>query len=168
MTDNPISEQVKEKQSWLNKAGMSLITIGIPAFLGSGIATAAIEWFSKDRELDIKMVEIGLSVLRADPEDEDQIAPARQWAINIVEKHSGSEFGEEDAEKLLKEPIKIDGWSNAYYKTGNVASMTLAPTLEEVMNMPLEMRREFFESFGHGVPNNAGSVSEEKPPKVAK
>lgn len=70
-----------------------------------------IEFLSKDRDQDIKMVEIGLSILSADPSENEHVSPAREWAIRLVEKHSGEEFSVEDKKLLLNEPIKT---ANSY------------------------------------------------------
>ena len=54
------------------------------------------------------MVEIGVSILAADPGKSD-VTPARQWAINLVSKYSGQPFGAEDVEKLLHNRLSLAG-----------------------------------------------------------
>ncbi|MBO6759224.1 MAG: hypothetical protein JJ902_23075 [Roseibium sp.] len=81
---------------------VTLVTV----IAGSGIGTAGVQYFSKDRELDIRMVEIGLSILRADPKEDDQISPARTWAIEVVERFSGQAFDDEDKAALINQPIR--------------------------------------------------------------
>jgi len=54
---------------------------------------------------DAQMVQIGVSILSADPSKSD-IAPAREWAIALVEKHSGQEFSGEDRGNLWLHPIQ--------------------------------------------------------------
>lgn len=85
----------------------TLILATLPVIVGGGVIVGGIEYLSKDRELDIKMVEIGLSILRSDPSKEGQISPAREWAITLVEKHSGQDFTDEDKRNLLVQPLRI-------------------------------------------------------------
>lgn len=84
----------------------TLILATVPALVGGGVVVGGIEYLSKDREQDIRMVEIGLGILRADPV-EKQISPAREWAIRLIEKHSGEEFNSEDKRLLLTNPINL-------------------------------------------------------------
>ena len=61
---------------------------------------------TKDHELKIKLVEIGIGILRADPKE--NLTPAREWAIRIIETNSGLKFSENDKGLLLKKPILYD------------------------------------------------------------
>lgn len=53
---------------------------------------------------DAKMVEIGVGILAADPGKD--VIPARKWAIDLVEAHSGQSFAKDDRELLLHHPIQ--------------------------------------------------------------
>jgi hypothetical protein len=53
---------------------------------------------------DGQMVQIGVNILSAEPGKAD-VTPARQWAIDLVEKHSGLPFNVADREALLHHPI---------------------------------------------------------------
>jgi hypothetical protein len=65
---------------------------------------------SRNRELDIKLVEIAISILRADPK-ETQTQGARTWAIEVIEAHSGRKFSAEARSELLQNKLGIsDGW----------------------------------------------------------
>ncbi|WP_282046548.1 hypothetical protein [Roseibium album] len=88
----------------LSDFARTFILATVPAMVGGGVIVGGIEYFSKNRELDIQLIEIGLSILRADPAEE-QISPAREWAITLVEKHSGEGFGE-DRERLKNHPVQ--------------------------------------------------------------
>jgi len=61
---------------------VSLAVAGI-ALLGS-LTSAYYTYINRNRELDIELVKIGISILRADPK-EDQTNGAREWALDIVE-----------------------------------------------------------------------------------
>jgi hypothetical protein len=67
------------------------------AFIGS-------QWAARTA-FDAAMVQIGVNILSADPTKSD-VAPAREWAISLVEKHSGHEFSAEDRGNLLHHPIQ--------------------------------------------------------------
>lgn len=54
---------------------------------------------------DAQMVEIGVTLLSADPGKSD-VVPARKWAIDLVEKHSGQPFNADDRQSLLHHPIQ--------------------------------------------------------------
>jgi len=68
------------------------------AFIGS-------QWVAKSA-FDAQMVQIGVSILPADPSKSD-VAPAREWAIKLVETHSGQNFSDHDRESLLQHPIQV-------------------------------------------------------------
>ena len=60
---------------------------------------------SKDEELRVHLVEIAIGILRADPKED--VASARGWAIDVIEKDSGDSFNAARAAHLRK-PIKPD------------------------------------------------------------
>jgi hypothetical protein len=68
------------------------------AFLGS-------QWAARTA-FDAQMVQIGVSILSADPSKSD-VAPARGWAMELVEKHSGQAFSSQDRESLLHHPLDL-------------------------------------------------------------
>jgi hypothetical protein len=53
-------------------------------------------------------VEIAIGILRVDPKED--VAPARGWALNVIEKNSGVPFSKEDREALLHKPLLAVGW----------------------------------------------------------
>jgi hypothetical protein len=68
------------------------------------IAFIGTEWTARSA-FDAQMVQIGVAILSADPGKSD-VAPARDWAIKMVEKHSGAPFSETDRQTLLHHPIQ--------------------------------------------------------------
>jgi hypothetical protein len=75
------------------------------ALIGAG-ATLGVAYFtfaSKDQELKVHLVEIAVSILRADPKED--VTPARGWALEIIEKNSGVPFSGEDRQALLHKPL---------------------------------------------------------------
>jgi hypothetical protein len=53
----------------------------------SALIPAFYTYTSRNRELDIELVKIGVGILRADPKEE-QTSGAREWAIQIIEDSS--------------------------------------------------------------------------------
>ncbi|GGE79041.1 hypothetical protein H1W37_19500 [Stappia taiwanensis] len=76
------------------------------AFLGGGAVTGVFQWMAKRREHNIKMVEIGLAILR-EPPRKDGISAARDWGIKLVEKYSGVPFSKKAKEELLRHSLDI-------------------------------------------------------------
>lgn len=81
------------------------LAVAALAFAGSGVS-ALYTYTSRNRELDIRLVEIGIGVLRADPK-ETGIAGARNWAIQVIENSSNIMFSETDKKALLERPLEV-------------------------------------------------------------
>jgi len=58
--------------------------------------------------LDIKLVEIRISILRADPK-ETQTRGAGQWATAVIENYSGHSFSVDAKNELLENKLIADG-----------------------------------------------------------
>jgi hypothetical protein len=69
-----------------------------------GLATGYFAFASKDEELKVHLIELAIGILRADPKED--VAPARAWAIDVIEKKSGVPFSEADRAALLHKPIE--------------------------------------------------------------
>jgi len=68
-----------------------------------GFVAAWYAFRSKDEELRVKLVEIAVEILRADPKED--VAPAREWAIKVIQNNSGVDFSTEDYAALLHKPL---------------------------------------------------------------
>ncbi len=73
-----------------------IVTTGVTQSLG---------WFAKSREYDIRMVEIGLSILRGDKGDKEASMPARRWALNLLSEHSEVKINDTDFEDWAENGI---------------------------------------------------------------
>jgi hypothetical protein len=82
------------------------IIVAAIAFLGA-ISSAFYTYTARNRELDIELVKIGIAILRADPK-EAQTNAAREWAIKIIEAHSGQPFSTEAKADLLNNKLTYD------------------------------------------------------------
>jgi hypothetical protein len=82
--------------------------VSIGGFVGTVLgATIAplVNYWTNERQMDVKMVEIGIGILRAPPKDD--IAVMRSWAIDVIEKSSGRKFSEAQRAALLKQELLI-------------------------------------------------------------
>ena len=79
-----------------NKNVLDLWGVILGAIIGAGatILTSGFGYLNKDRELDIRMVEIGLSILNGEKTEKSE--PARQFAVNLIEKYSGVDILQKD------------------------------------------------------------------------
>lgn len=71
------------------------------------ISVGAFGFFNKNRDLDIKMIEIALGILRENPK-ESNITAAREWAVNLLDLYSGEPLSEAARSELLDRPLEID------------------------------------------------------------
>lgn len=70
----------------------------LTALLGAGVG-AVLTYLSASRELDIRLVEIGVGILTSAPEKEKPAA-GRSWAVDVMEKYSGVTFSASEREGL--------------------------------------------------------------------
>jgi len=90
------SKKVDRSAWWLAVAG----TIGVVA--GAGV-TGAFNYLGQKNDLDAKMIELSVSVLRANPTP--GTGPLRAWAIDVIQKRANFSFNQAQQEALLKEPL---------------------------------------------------------------
>jgi hypothetical protein len=81
-------------------ATMSAAGLALVGSLASGFYTYA----NRNRELDIRLVEIGIGILRADPKETD-LKAARGWAVQVIEDYSKVKFSDADRAALLDKPL---------------------------------------------------------------
>jgi hypothetical protein len=68
---------------------IALIGAGVGAI--SALGTGAFGFYSKDRELDIKMVDIALAILKGENQG-TKTEPARRFALRLLEKYAAVEI----------------------------------------------------------------------------
>jgi hypothetical protein len=82
-----------------------IVSLAVAALaFGASILSAFYTYTSRNRELDIKLVEIGIGILRADPK-ETGLTAARGWAVQVIEDNSKVKFSSADRETLLLRPL---------------------------------------------------------------
>jgi hypothetical protein len=86
------------------------------ALIGAGatLGVAYLTFASKDQELKVHLVEIAISILRADPKED--VTPARGWALDVIAKNSDVAFSKEDRDALLHKPLST--WNKAAWLEG--------------------------------------------------
>jgi hypothetical protein len=67
--------------------------------------TVAVAKEASPPELNAGLVAIGLGILRADPK-EAQTNATREWAIKLIETHSGQPFSEQAKNELLNNRLR--------------------------------------------------------------
>jgi hypothetical protein len=107
-----------------------LIGIGgvVGTLLGATVAPL-VNYLTNERQMDVKMVEIGLGILRAEPKED--IAAIRGWAIDIIEKSSGRKFTEAQRAVLLKQELPWNSGFTGVAGTGGSAT-SLTPWLDQL------------------------------------
>jgi hypothetical protein len=83
---------------WLSIAAVAGTILG-------GTAAPLVNYWTNERQMDIKMVEIGVSILRAPPNDD--IALIRSWAIDTIENSSGRKFTAAQRTALVKQELPV-------------------------------------------------------------
>lgn len=90
------------RQWWESGAITAAIAALAAVIVGTG--GVVVNYWTAAKTFDAKMVEIGVNILATDPGKTD-VVPAREWAIGLVEDHSGRRFTDDDRAKLLHSPI---------------------------------------------------------------
>lgn len=95
----------RKKTNWWEFTFPQIATISV-AILGSlaSLGGAYLSYTQGNRELDVKLVEIGIGILRSDP-SQTQVKAAREWAVEIIEKSSGTKFSAADRLELIQKPL---------------------------------------------------------------
>jgi hypothetical protein len=96
----------------LAEGGVWVAVAGIVGVLAGAIVTGWFTYASKDEELRVHLVEIAIGILRADPKED--VAPARNWAISVIEENSKVKFDALDRAALLHKPISF-AWDKSMY-----------------------------------------------------
>jgi hypothetical protein len=107
---------------WVAALGAFAALIGGLAGFGGAWITGYFSLASKDEELRVRLVEIAISILEADPSKTD-LTPARGWAMDVIDQKSGVKFSDADRAALLKKRIlgeDFSVWKDSKYIKGGV------------------------------------------------
>jgi hypothetical protein len=95
-----------------SSSGSSTATVAFVGLLGVAlgtVGTGGFNYLSHQGDLDAKMIELSVDILRAAPTPET--TPLREWAIDTMNKRASFSFNEEQRSALLKKPLPFpDPW----------------------------------------------------------
>ena len=95
------------------------------AFAALSVAAAAITHVvaAWNDERNARLVEIGVGILRTDPDKEKQVSAAREWALDLIDANSGRvKFSAEARKALLSEALRYKPTYNDNSYTGGAYS----------------------------------------------
>jgi hypothetical protein len=64
-------------------------------------------YLSHRGDLDVKMIELSVGILRSEPRPETE--PLREWAVDTISKHARFEFDTQQRSVLLKKELPFKG-----------------------------------------------------------
>jgi hypothetical protein len=97
----------KERPSWL------IPLVAAAGVVGGAIVTGAFGYFSHQYDLDAKMIELSIGILRAEPTPET--TPLREWALDVIDRRANFKFNAVQRAVLLKKELPFKGsWSPGY------------------------------------------------------
>ncbi len=81
------------------------LSVTAAAVIVAASAISFTAWTLREKR-NADLVQIGIGVLRVDPEKEKQISAAREWALNLIDANAGGvTFSPEARAQLIKEPL---------------------------------------------------------------
>jgi hypothetical protein len=83
--------------------------VGIFGAVFGASVTGGFNYLSHQGDLDAKMIELSVGILRAAPTPET--TPLREWAIDVIDKKANFSFNEQQRSALLKKQLPyLDAW----------------------------------------------------------
>lgn len=101
MCDDEKEEQVKEKDLWDKLKIFSLFLIPVIVAIMGSIVNLTL----KKSEVQLKMVELSLEILKKDPNQSVHDRGLREWAVQILEDKAGMQFLDDTRDALLEGPL---------------------------------------------------------------
>jgi hypothetical protein len=126
----PQSSQTSTSKKWDWMVPVAMLTASIAAFIASfSFAVFSIKTWTEKRNADL--VQIGIGVLRVDPDKEKQISAAREWALDLIDANAGGvKFSPEARAQLLREPLQYKGGYDPSYNWGYDSAPTYGHSAE--------------------------------------
>ena len=104
---NAPCEQERKRLVWSEVLNATTIPIGAAIISAVGGWFAAhISYESRAQELNLKYVEMGVAILRADPKEQNT-AKVRTWAFKIVNTYAPIKFSEEEKNQILNNAVNL-------------------------------------------------------------
>jgi hypothetical protein len=126
----------------IERLGLPLAT----ALLG-GIVGSVLTYWSANREMDVKMVEIALGILAKSPTD--PVKPAREWAVDVINQYSAVKLSPQARDAFLENQIEIGGMPSVedFLRVGITPEDAKAMAEQEKQQ---RLRRQSLEPLGSG------------------
>jgi hypothetical protein len=87
-----------------------LALAGVVGAVAGGVANGIFNNIAHQRDLDAKMIELAVGILRSEPKPET--TPLREWAIDVIDKRANFKFNEKQRAVLLKQELPFKGGFN--------------------------------------------------------
>jgi hypothetical protein len=84
---------------------MKIALVGAAGAIIGGAMVAFVDYVVREREIDVKMVEIAVGLLREDPKG--PLQPARQWAVEVIDDLSGIKLTPAARAALVNCPVDL-------------------------------------------------------------
>jgi hypothetical protein len=88
-------------------SGWLLTVVGLLGVYGGAIINGAFNNYAHQSDLDAKMIELSIGILRAPPTPET--TPLREWAIDVINKRGNFSFNKAQRDTLLKRELPFKG-----------------------------------------------------------
>jgi hypothetical protein len=89
------------------KGGLLLALVAAGGVVVGAVVTGAVNYLGHQHDLDAKMIELSVGILRAEPTPET--APLREWAIDVIDKRARFSFDAAQRKALLQEQLPFGG-----------------------------------------------------------
>lgn len=76
-----------------------LAVVGVLGAVAGAAVTGVFNYVDQNRDMDAKMIELGVGVLQAQPTSD--AGPLRLWAISVIESRAGFTFKPEERKVLV-------------------------------------------------------------------
>jgi hypothetical protein len=90
-----------------NGSSIKYAVVGAAGLILGAAVTGAFNYLSHQGDLDAKMIELSVGILRAEPTPET--IPLREWAIDVIDKRAQFRFNAAQRAALLKKELPFKG-----------------------------------------------------------
>jgi hypothetical protein len=122
IVEPPARPEARPSRAWVETAPV----LAVVATIVIGGITVASQYIASQRALDAQMLQIGISVLRAPPTDD--ATSIRHWALDTVEKYSGSKFNDAQRQAFMKNALPFGGTSEMGNRSFDVPAVCAQAT----------------------------------------
>jgi hypothetical protein len=99
-----------------DRSAWRLAIAGVIGVVAGAVVTGAFNYVSHQGDLDAKMIELSVGILRAEPTPET--IPLREWAIDVIDKRAKFNFNSAQRAALLNKPLPFKGPFDSSWDSG--------------------------------------------------